>query len=113
MKINPSVTNTTFVQEIQLYAYVAGQNLLDAAKHKRYDEQLILVDKPSPDRLCSQVRTSHRDIVRQLSLQVANRLRFEFPFETRLRCRDSLQRFGLDDLIGRLPDPPEVHHGRR
>lgn len=36
---------------------------------------MILVDEPRPDRLCGEVRTSHRNIVRRLSLQVENRLR--------------------------------------
>src|SRR5579872_1851771 len=72
----------------------------------------ILVDEPSPDRLCGEGWTSHRKIVRQLSRQVANRLRVEFPFEARLRCRDSLQRLGIDDLGGPLPDPTEIQHGQ-
>ena len=37
----------------------AAPTLLAAAKDNRYDEQLILVDKPGPDRLCGEVRTSH------------------------------------------------------
>src|SRR5262249_42061379 len=108
-KIDPSVANTALVQEFQLYAYIAGQNPLAAAKHSRDDEQLILINKPGPDGLRSQVRPSHRNIVRHLSLQAANRLRVEFPLKARLRCRDSRQRFGIDDLIGGLPDPSEVH----
>jgi hypothetical protein len=32
----------------------------------------------------------------------------EFPLEARFRCRDGLQRFGIDDLVGPLPDPREV-----
>ena len=31
-----------------------------------------------------------------MSLQIANRLRVEFPLETRLRCRDPLARFGCE-----------------
>jgi len=73
-KINHSVSKTALVQEIQPSAYVAGQDPLAAAKHSRHDEQMILVDEPGPDRLCGEVRTSHRNIVRRLSLQVANRL---------------------------------------
>jgi hypothetical protein len=46
------------------------------------------VDKPGPDRMGGKGGTTHRHIVRQLSLQVANRLRIEFPLETRLRCRN-------------------------
>jgi hypothetical protein len=42
---------------------------------------MILVDKPGPDRVCREGRTTHRSIVRQLSLQVANHLRVEFPLE--------------------------------
>src|SRR5262245_57438030 len=73
---------------------------------------MILIDEPGPDRLCGEVRSSHRNIVRRLSLQVASRLRVD-PLETRLRCRDDLQRFGIEDLVGRLPDPCEVQHARR
>jgi hypothetical protein len=92
-KTDHSISKTALVQEIQLYAYVAGQDPLAAAKHDRHDEQMILVDEPGPDRVCGEGRTSHRNILRQLSLQVADRLRLEFPLETRLRCRD-----GLSDL---------------
>src|SRR6266508_738562 len=72
-----------------------------------------LVDEPAPDRVCGEGRTTHRNIVKQLSLQVANRLRVEFPLETRLRCRDGFKRFGIDDFVGRLPGPREVQHGGR
>src|SRR5215831_18562611 len=112
-KIDHSITKTALVQEIQLYPYVAGQDPPAAANHHRHDEQKILVDEPGPDRVCGEGRTTHRNIVRQLSLQVANRLRVEVPLETRLRCRDGLQRFGIDDLVGGLPDPREVQRGRR
>src|SRR5215813_10160325 len=111
-KIDHSISETALVQEIQLCAYVAGQDPLAAAKHDRHDQQMILVDEPGPDRVCGEGRSSHRNIVRQSSLQVAKRLRVEFPLQTRLRCRDGLQGFGIDDLVGRLPDPREVHHGR-
>lgn len=40
-----------------------------------HDAQMILVDEPGPDRVGGEGRTSHRNTVRQLSLQVANRLR--------------------------------------
>src|SRR4030095_9537966 len=111
-KIDPSVGKTALIQEIQPYAYVAGQAPLAAAKHSRHDEQMILVDEPGPDRVGGEGRTSHRNIERRLSLQLANHLRVEFPLEMRLRCKDGLQRFGIDDLVGRLPDPREVQHAR-
>ena len=44
-KIDHSISKTALVQEIQLYAYVAGQDPLAAANHHRHDEQMILVDK--------------------------------------------------------------------
>jgi len=50
-KIDHSISKTALVQEIQLYAYVAGQDPLAAAKHNRHDEQMILVDEPGPDRV--------------------------------------------------------------
>src|SRR5262245_26218276 len=74
-KMDHSICKTPLVQEIQLYAYVAGQDPLAAAPHHRHTKQIILIDEPGPDRLCGEVRTSHRNIVRRLSLQVANRLR--------------------------------------
>ena len=40
---------------------------------------MILVDEPGSDRLCGEGRTTHRNIVGKLSLQVANLLRVEFP----------------------------------
>ena len=67
-KIDHSSSKTALVQEIQLYAYVAGQDALAAAKHDRHHEQMNLVDQPGPDRVCSEGRTTHRNIVRQLSL---------------------------------------------
>src|SRR5580658_1213526 len=112
-KIYRSIGKTALVQEIKLYAYVAREDPLAVVKHNRHDEQTNLVDEPRPDRLRSERGTSHRNIVRRLSLQIANPLRVEFPLETRLRCRDGFQRFGIDDFIGRLPDPREVQHGGR
>jgi len=50
-KIDHSISKTALVQEIQLYAHVAGQDPLAAAKHNRHDEQMILVDEPGPDRV--------------------------------------------------------------
>ena len=47
-----------------------------------------------------------------MSLQLANHLRVEFPLQTRLRCRNGLPRFGVDDLVGRLPDARELQHRR-
>src|SRR5215471_6341310 len=112
-KIDHSVGKTALVPEIQPYAYVAGKHPNASAKHSRRDEQMILVDEPGPDRLGGEGRTSHRNIERRLSLQLADRLRVEFPLQTRVRCRDGLPRFGIDDLVGRLPDAREVQHGRR
>ena len=63
-KIDHSISKTAFVQEIQLYAYVAGQNLLAAANHNGHDEQMNLVDEPGPDRVCGEGRTTHQNIVR-------------------------------------------------
>jgi len=90
-KIDHSIGKTALVQELQLYAYIARQDPAAAAKNHRHNKQMVLVDEPGPDRLRGEVRTSHPDIVRQLSLQVANRLRVEFPFETCLRCGSGLQ----------------------
>ena len=80
-KVGHSIRKTALVQERQLYAYVAWQDSLAVANHSRHDQQLILVDEPSPDRVCGEGRTAYRNIVRQLSLQVANRLWVEFPLK--------------------------------
>ena len=50
-KLDHSISKTALVQEIQPYAYVAGQDRLAAAKHSRHDEQMILVDELGPDRM--------------------------------------------------------------
>ena len=42
---------------------------------------MILVGEPGPDRMGGEGGTTHRNIVRQLSLQVVNQLRIEFPLE--------------------------------
>jgi len=42
-----SICKTALVQEIQLYAYVAGQDSLAAVTHHRHNEQMILVDEPA------------------------------------------------------------------
>jgi hypothetical protein len=73
----------------------------------RHDEQMILVDEPGPDRVRGEGRTTYRDIEGRSSLQLANRLRVEFPLETRLRSSDGLQRFGIDALP--LPQRGLVH----
>ena len=45
-KIDHSVSKTAVAQEVQLYAYVVGQDPLVAANHNSHDEQMILVDEP-------------------------------------------------------------------
>ena len=55
------IRGTVLIQKIQLYAYVAGQDALAAATGHRYNEQMILVDEPGPNRVCGEVRTSHRN----------------------------------------------------
>ena len=57
-KVDHSISKTALVQEIQLDAYVAGQDPLAAADHDRHDEQLNLVDEPGPDRVCGEGRTT-------------------------------------------------------
>ena len=60
-KMDHSICKTALVQEIQLYAYVAGQDPLAAAKHSRHDEQMILVDEPGPDRMGGEGGTTESD----------------------------------------------------
>src|SRR6266436_612036 len=57
-KIDHSIGKTALVQEIQPYAYVAGQDPRASAKHSRHDEQMILVDEPGSDRVGGEGRTS-------------------------------------------------------
>jgi hypothetical protein len=45
-KIDYSIRKPALVQEIQLYAHIAGQNGLAATNHKSHDEQMNLVDEP-------------------------------------------------------------------
>jgi hypothetical protein len=47
------------VEEIQLYASVAGEDSRAAAEHHRHYEKVILVDEPGPDRVCGEGRTTH------------------------------------------------------
>jgi hypothetical protein len=64
-KIDHSISKPALVQEIQLYAHIAGQNLLAAANYTRHDEQMNLVDERGPDRVCAEGRTTHRNVVRR------------------------------------------------
>jgi hypothetical protein len=108
VKKDPALAETALVQKIQLDADVTGQYPYAAAKQNWHDEQFILIDQPGPDGLSGQVRPLHRHTVRQLLLQLTNGLRVEFPLKARIRGGDRLQRSGIDDLLGRLPDPREV-----
>ena len=45
-KIDYSISKPALVQEIQLYAHIAGQNLFAAANQNRHDDQMNLFDKP-------------------------------------------------------------------
>ena len=58
---------------------------------------MILVDEPGPDREGGKRWTSHRNVVRQLSLQVANRLR--------VNCC-SRRVFGVETVSSDLGRPP-------
>ena len=76
--------------------------------HDGRDEQVVLVDQPGLDRLGGEVGTADGDVASRRRLQLPDRFGVEVALDPRPGAGDRLQRLGVDDLVGRLPDLREV-----
>ena len=70
----------------------------------RPDDQVVLVDQPGADGLRRQPWTVDAEVAVGFGLQPPDRLRVERPLDPRPRAGGLVERGGVDDLVGRLPD---------
>ena len=97
-----------FVQQLELEADAVGQGTLAASHDDRNEEEVVLVDQARPDRLGGEDGTAHGDIPVRPGLHLPDRSGVEVPLQPRPGGGYRLQRTGVHDLVGRLPDPGEV-----
>src|SRR5436309_16001915 len=114
LEVNRAVTETAFVQKLEVHADAAvGEGTLAASHGDGHEEQLVFVDQPSLDGVSGKLGTAHGQVTGRRSLQLPDRVRIEVPLDPRLAAGHRLQRLRVDDLVGRLPDLRELlHEGR-
>jgi hypothetical protein len=100
-------------QQLQLDAGVAGERGLSFTDEHRINEELALVDQPGVERVRREGRPADGQVARGGRLHLADRIGVEAALEPRVGGRDFMQRRGVDDLVGRLPDVREVGHELR
>ena len=74
---------------------------------------MTLVDQPGPEGVGGEFRTPDEDVMFAGCFQLSNRFRIERLLKLRFASGYSLQRPGVHDFVGRLPDLSEVAHERR
>src|SRR5215208_3105595 len=77
---------------------------------------MTFVDQPGPEGVGGEFRTPDEDVMRIMRtgrFQLSNRFRIECLLKLRFASGYSLQRPGVHDFVGRLPDLSEVAHERR
>src|SRR5215204_6501754 len=106
--VNQTVVEPAFIEKLELHSDVAWQVGIAAARDDGRDEEVIFVNKASPNGMRCKRRTAHRHVASRSCLELPHNLRLEIPLEPRLGGRDRLQRPRVDDLFSRLPDRHEL-----
>src|SRR5919199_3038614 len=112
-EVHDTVAEPALVQQLELGARVAGQRGLASTEEYGPDEQVALIDESGFERVGGEVRTAHGEITGGRCLRGADRVGVEVALEPSFGGRHSLQRGGVDDLVGRPPDVREVGHELR
>src|ERR671911_884948 len=112
-EVDHAVAETALVQQLELQADIVGEELLAASDHDGCDEQLAFVDQPGPERVAGEVGTADRQLTFRRRLQLTDGLRVEVSLDPGPGRGRVLQRRGVHDLVGALPDLREVTHGLR
>jgi uncharacterized damage-inducible protein DinB len=108
-----AAAEAAFLQQLEREPDVVGKSLVPAAHDDGDEEQMDLVDEPGLERLGGEVRAAHGEVAFRRRLQPPDRLGVEVPLDPRPGRVHRLQRPGVDDLAGRLPDGGEVQHDGR
>ena len=85
-----------------------GKRPLAASDHGRCDEELELVDETCLEGLGGELSAPDDDVTVRVLLHLPNRFGIEVPLDPRPRGRHRLERPGVHDLLGGLPDLREV-----
>ena len=76
MEVNRAIAEPAFVQPLEVQPdIVAGQGALAASHRDRHEEELVVVDEPSLDRLGRELRTADAEISAGFRLQLPDRVR--------------------------------------
>src|SRR3989442_12888622 len=99
MKEYGAITEPMFVQQLELDAGSAGEELLAGSHDCRHDEEFVLVDQPSPDRLGGEIGAANGEVAFRLSFELPDRLRVEVPLDPRRCTGHLLECPGVHDLL--------------
>src|SRR5207248_10350262 len=103
-EVHDTVAEPALLEQLQLDAGVAGECGLAFTDEHRMDEELALIDQPGVERVRGEGRPADGQVAGGGRLHVADRIGVEVAREPRVGGRDDVQRRGVDDLVGRLPD---------
>src|SRR4029079_12087400 len=105
MEVDDPVGEASVILQWELHAGVVWERLVASPNDHRRNEQVIVVDQTGLHCLAGEVGASYRDVAVSDVLELADSARIEALRDPGLRARDRVQRGGIDDLVGRLPDP--------
>ena len=113
MEVDHAVAETAFVQQLEFKRTSSGRDGLPPPTTIGREEQVALVDQPGLERLGGEVGTAHADVAFRRRLHLPDRFGVEVALDPRPGAGYRLQRLGVHDLVGRLPDLRVVLHERR
>src|SRR5437588_3789902 len=113
MKMDDAALEAPLAHELEVCPHTVGQCTLAATHHDRVEEEVVFVDEACRDRLASELGTTYRDVRFRSRFELSDRIRAEVTLDPRPRARYRLERSGVDDLFGGLPDLREVANGRQ
>src|SRR5215212_7709852 len=113
VEVDHAVAETAFAQQFELHADIVGEGPFAASHHDGRDEQMVLVDQPGPERLGGEVGTAHDHVPSRRRLHLPYRFGVELSLDPRPGGGYCLQRPGVHDLVGGLPELREVAHKGR
>src|SRR5580704_9676314 len=107
-EIDGAVAEPALFRQCQVQADQVRQGPRAAAHDGRDGEQLVLVHQPGRDGLGGEMCTAHGEVAVGRFLQLADLVRVEVPLDAGPGAVRRLERGGVHDLVGGLPDLREV-----
>src|SRR5664279_3075859 len=104
VQVDHAAAEMAYAAQFELPDDIVGKGRITAAHNNGREEQVALVDQPGPDRLSGEVGTAHGDVTSRRGLHFPDRVGVEVAFDLRPGTGCHIQRLGVNDLVGRLPD---------